>query len=198
VNFVLALVVAIPVSSQGRNAGIFVMVLVLTVAFIAGVFLILHHRALALIKSILTRFGLAGIADKIGGFRAGIVVLAHSRGRMLQLLAVSLAYQSLGIVIVFMLGRALGLELGLWYYFIYLPVITALTVLPISLAGIGIREGAFVFFFAQAGVMQAQALALSLLLFAQTLALALLGGVWYFLARESPAAERASVPEKAH
>jgi hypothetical protein len=122
---------------------------------------------------------------------------------MLQLVAVSFVYQSLGIVIVYVLGRALGIELSLWRYFIYLPLITAITVLPISLAGIGIREGAFVFFFAQAGVAQAQALALSLLLFAQTLGLALLGGVWYFLSRESPAPasaptpERASVPEKA-
>jgi hypothetical protein len=172
------------------------MVLVLTVVFVAAIFLILQHHALAFIKGILTRFGLAGVAEKIGGFRAGIMGLGRSRSRMLRLIAVSFVYQSLGIVIVFMLGRALGVELSLWRYFIYLPVITALTVLPISLAGIGIREGAFVFFFAQAGVMQAQALALSLLLFAQTLALALLGGLWYFLARESSAPERASVPEK--
>jgi len=192
VNFVLALAVAIPVSFQLHNAAIFGTVLALTLMFVAGVVFILHPRALALMKNILLRFGLAGVAEKIRGFREGITSVSRSRGRMLQLIAVSFIYQSLGIVIVFMLGRALGIELSLWRYFIYIPLITTITVLPISLAGLGIREGAFVFFFAQAGVAQAQALSLSLLLFAQTLALALLGGVWYFLARESKAVAQTS------
>ena len=185
VNFVLALLVAIPVSYQLHNAAIFWTVLALTLMFVVGITLILHHRALALMKNILSRFGLAGMAEKIRGFREGIASVSRGRSRMLQLILVSFLYQSLGIVIVYLLGRALSIELSLWRYFIYIPLVTAITVLPISLAGIGIRESAFVFFFAQAGVAQAQALALSLLLFAQTLALALLGGVWYFLARES-------------
>jgi predicted signal transduction protein with EAL and GGDEF domain len=82
-------------------------------------------------------------------------------------------------VVIFLVGRAVGIELGIGYYFIYIPLITALAVLPISVLGIGIREGAFVFFFAQAGVPQAQALSLSLLLFSQSLLMALIGGVWY-------------------
>ena len=191
VNFALALIVAIPVSYQLRNAGIFGMVLILTAAFVAAVFMVLHRRALALWRKPLARLALSGVAEKIDGFRAGIMTLSRGRSRILQLIFVSFVYQSLGILIVYVLGRALGIELRLWHYFIYLPLITTITVLPISLAGIGIREGAFVFFFAQAGAAQAQALSLSLLLFAQTLALALLGGVWYFLARETSAPEKA-------
>ncbi len=197
VNFVLALIVAIPVSYRLRQAAIFGAVLASTLMFTAGVVLVLHHRALALVKNLLSRFGWSSLAEKIGGFREGIVSLSRGSGRMRRLITVSFAYQSIGIVIVYMLGRALGIDLGWWHYFIYVPLITAITALPISLAGIGIREGAFVFFFAQAGVAQAQALSLSLLLFAQTLVLALLGGVWYFLARESSAPEKAPAPEKA-
>lgn len=192
VNFLLALLAAIPVSYQLRNAAILGAVLAATLAFGAGVVLVLHPRASGLMKNTLARFKLAGVAAKLGAFREGIVALSRGRNRMLQLVGVSVIYQSIGIVIVYMLGRALDVDLSLWRYFVYIPLITAITVLPISLAGIGIREGAFVFFFAQAGVAPAQALSLSLLLFAQTLALALLGGVWYFLARACARPEKAA------
>ena len=187
VNFLLALLVAIPVSRTLDNPSLFGFVLLLTAMFIACVWMVLNEKLLGLMKHVLGRFKLARIADKITGFRAGIVSIGRNRRAMFNLVALSFFYQSLGIVIIYVLGRALGIELAIWHYFIYIPLITTITVLPISLAGIGIREGAFVFFFAQAGVAQAQALSLSLLLFAQTLALALLGGVWYLLAREQGA-----------
>jgi hypothetical protein len=162
-------------------------VLLLTAMFIACVWIVLNEKMLGLMKTVLARFKLASIADKISGFREGIMSMARDRRAMFNLVALSFFYQSLGIVIIFILGRALGIELAIWHYFIYIPLITTITVLPISLAGIGIREGAFVFFFAQAGVAQAQALSLSLLLFTQTVILALLGGVWYLFAREQSA-----------
>lgn len=187
VNFLLALLVALPVSRAMNNPQLFGFVLLLTAMFIACVWMVLNEKLLGLMKAVLARFKLASIADKITDFRAGIMSKALNRRAMFNLVALSFFYQTLGIVIIYVLGRALGIELAIWHYFIYIPLITTITVLPISLAGIGIREGAFVFFFAQAGVAQAQALSLSLLLFAQTVALALLGGVWYLLAREQSA-----------
>ncbi|NUM73075.1 flippase-like domain-containing protein [candidate division KSB1 bacterium] len=128
--------------------------------------------------------GLNSLADKIAGFRASILVYGQSRRALLLLLALTWLYQILGIFIIYLVGRSLGIELAIWHYFIYIPLITTIALLPVSLAGLGIREGAFVFFFAQAGVAQAQALSLSLMIFAQSVALALLGGLWYLLAKE--------------
>jgi uncharacterized membrane protein YbhN (UPF0104 family) len=51
--------------------------------------------------------------------------------------------------------------------------------IPVSLNGLGIREGAFVFFLAQVGVPEAQALSLALLWLAVLIASSLIGGlVW--------------------
>jgi hypothetical protein len=53
--------------------------------------------------------------------------------------------------------------------------------LPVSMSGLGVREGAYVYLFAQAGVSTAQALAMSLLIYALRVAAGLVGGVLYAL-----------------
>jgi hypothetical protein len=111
--------------------------------------------------------------------------------------ALSVFFQSLGVVIVFVVGRAVAIDLDLGRYFIYIPLITAIAVLPISVLGVGIREGAFVFFFTQAGVLKAQALSLSLLLFSQSLLMALIGGIWYLFDKAKVQAVEVSVKREA-
>lgn len=184
VIFMLALIVAIPVSRALQEARLFWLVLAGLVAFIAAVSVVLQKNAAGLLQAALQRMGLNSLADKIAGFRASILVYGQSRRALLLLLALTWLYQILGIFIIYLVGRSLGIELAIWHYFIYIPLITTIALLPVSLAGLGIREGAFVFFFAQAGVAQAQALSLSLMIFAQSVALALLGGLWYLLAKE--------------
>ena len=184
VNFILALAAAVYVARSAGDHRVFGLVLLLTAAFVAAVMVSLHNRSITLLGGILGRLKWESAAAKIVGFRNTIIRLAGVRRLLINLIGISFFYQIAGIVIVFLLGRALAIELDIWHYFVYIPLITAIMLVPFSLAGIGIREGAFVFFFAQAGVLQAQSLSLSLLLFAQTLCLALLGGVWYFLSRD--------------
>jgi len=60
-----------------------------------------------------------------------------------------------------------------------IPLISFLLVLPISLSGLGVREGGYVYLFAQAGVSAPLALAMSLLFYALNVATGLIGGVLY-------------------
>jgi uncharacterized membrane protein YbhN (UPF0104 family) len=50
---------------------------------------------------------------------------------------------------------------------------------PISLAGLGVREGIFIYLFTRIGVSQEAALSLSLLFFFVTLLVSVLGGIEY-------------------
>ncbi|MCK4822914.1 flippase-like domain-containing protein, partial [bacterium] len=65
------------------------------------------------------------------------------------------------------------------YFFLFVPIISVLTMLPISLNGIGIREGAFVFFFTKVGISSAQALSMSILTYTIVLLASLIGGLIY-------------------
>ncbi len=77
------------------------------------------------------------------------------------------------------IGSSLGLEVELWVYAVVMPLSFIATILPISIAGWGVREGAMVSLLALFGVASTDALALSLLFGITLLVSALLGGlVW--------------------
>ena len=84
------------------------------------------------------------------------------------------------------------LEFPALYYGILVPLIALLTLLPISLNGMGLREGGTVLLLAPLGVGTGEALTLSLLTFAVTLAAGALGGLALLFGGNSTAALPAS------
>ncbi len=105
------------------------------------------------------------------------------RGIMLSVFAVSLVIQLVGIASTFLISQSLGLNVSFVYFLIVLPIIWVITMVPVSIAGLGVREGAFVLFFTQQGVSTESALALSLLFFSLSLTIALAGGIIYGLGK---------------
>jgi hypothetical protein len=81
------------------------------------------------------------------------------------------------VVVVLALG--LGIRVSLWYYLLFVPLISFSLTLPISISGLGVRETTFVLLFGQAGVEEPRALALSLTFYAVTIAVGLVGGALY-------------------
>ena len=78
------------------------------------------------------------------------------------------------------LGWALGLRHDLMTYFAIVPLALALTVIPISIAGWGVREGALVGLFALIGADKSTVLMMSLL-YGLTLIVVSLPGLYVFL-----------------
>ena len=62
-----------------------------------------------------------------------------------------------------MLVYALNLPVPLWYLMLFIPLVHILSALPLSFAGLGVREGGYVAFLALIGVGKDQALAFGLL-----------------------------------
>jgi uncharacterized membrane protein YbhN (UPF0104 family) len=106
------------------------------------------------------------------------------RPRLLVLVALlSLAVQVINVVLVWLIGKALRLPVPLIYYGVLMPLVTLLTLLPISLNGMGLRELGTVVLLAPLGVDSAHAVTLSVLQFAAFGAVSLLGGGVYLLGR---------------
>jgi uncharacterized protein (TIRG00374 family) len=78
----------------------------------------------------------------------------------------------------YLLGLAVGIDLSLWYYFLFIPIISVLLMLP-SVGGLGIREGAYVLLFSQVGVDNSQGLALAFAFDLVLLVNGLIGAVIY-------------------
>lgn len=108
-------------------------------------------------------------------------------------LGVSLVFNILLITMNYLLGLSLGARISTWYYFLFVPITSIVTLLPISFAGLGVREGAYVFLFTQAGMPRQTALSLSLLVYVISIFTpGLIGGIIYVLkgARDYAAEER--------
>ena len=75
----------------------------------------------------------------------------------------------------FYLGKALGIELPFFAFFILHPLITILMFVPISPAGLGLMEGGIILVFSLLGVLPAIALAFSVLVRVSILLVDLIG-----------------------
>lgn len=99
---------------------------------------------------------------------------------LLRATAASGVFNLMLFLAVYLLGLAVGIDLSLWYYFLFVPIISAVLMVP-SIGGLGVREAAFVVLFAQVGVDRDQALALGLAYDAVLLATGLIGVIIYIV-----------------
>lgn len=92
----------------------------------------------------------------------------------------SFLIQFIVIGVTIMIGNALGLNnISIFHYFIIIPPIWVITLLPISIGGFGVREGLFALFLVPMGVSIEQSTLLSLLSFFPFIFVGLLGGLFY-------------------
>ena len=113
--------------------------------------------------------------------------------------ALSLVFHLLTIVNTAAVAYAVGWEGVPWGdLFVVVPLILLAGAIPLSPQGLGIQEGAFLYFLHAVGATTGQALAVALLLRAKSYVLALCGGVlWLTVSRRSPtpAVEQGVEPE---
>jgi glycosyltransferase 2 family protein len=107
----------------------------------------------------------------------------HNLGKKKKMLAfnlcLSLVVQLLGPVSTYLICRSLGSEIDFMYFLIFPPIIGAITLLPISIGGLGLRDASTVYFFAKAGLPRDVAFAMSLLGFFIMVIIAAAGGLYY-------------------
>jgi len=111
-------------------------------------------------------------------------VFSGNRGRLCVVGAAALITQIFICCAFCSAGHAVGIHLPLWAWMSFVPVILVAGVLPVTFAGIGVRDYLlFLFLGAAAGVGAGadQIAALSLLMLLSTLFLASLGGVVYLV-----------------
>jgi glycosyltransferase 2 family protein len=106
-------------------------------------------------------------------------LFASRPGLLVATTLLSLGVQAANVGVVWLVGQALELDVPASYYGIFVPMISLLTLAPISLNGVGVREGGTVLFLAPLGVGQAAAVSLAFLWFCVFTAASLCGGAVY-------------------
>jgi uncharacterized protein (TIRG00374 family) len=101
----------------------------------------------------------------------------HKRPRVLIALILSIIAQYFIIISYVLVGVSLSIDLSIAIYFIIIPIVFLATSLPISVGGLGVREGVIVSLFTLFNVPTQSAIALSFLYFAIILLISLPGGL---------------------
>jgi hypothetical protein len=118
----------------------------------------------------------AGWRRFAGAVHLGVHRLRSDPGAAVNVLLAGFAYQLVLVLAAVAAANALGVRpAGLTALLAFLPAVLIAQVLPISMSGLGVREGAFVLFLHPLGVPREDAIALGLLLYLLNVAVSLLG-----------------------
>jgi uncharacterized protein (TIRG00374 family) len=111
----------------------------------------------------------------IGAVHVGINRIRREPRRALRVLVAAIAYQASVLLAVYCAIHALGVSVPNGAVLAFLPAVAAAQVLPISLSGLGIREGLLVLLLRPLGVPTGKAIGIGLLWYGMTLVVSLLG-----------------------
>jgi uncharacterized membrane protein YbhN (UPF0104 family) len=147
--------------------------------------LTLSFATLAALVVILTVAGNARVGSRLAGNASwlafaraahlGIDRVRRHPADAVPVLAAAFAYQLTVVLSAWAGAHALGLDLGWSAMMAFVPVVATAQVLPLSVNGLGLREGALVVLLVPLGVTAGQAVALGLLLYGMNLLVSLLG-----------------------
>jgi len=177
--------VILPALFLGRNlvldkvvfTSVFAIIILLIVILLVLFNNFIYHK----ITKFLTAPGAGKIKEKIKDMHQEIHVFRNHKKMIIYNLALSFLIQLIAPVSIYFIGLSLGIKIDLMYFFIFIPIIGAITLLPIAIGGLGLREGLFVVYFAKAGVIRQLALVMSLLSFSFVVFYAAIGGLIYVL-----------------
>ncbi|MHB9052606.1 MAG: lysylphosphatidylglycerol synthase transmembrane domain-containing protein [Thermoleophilia bacterium] len=176
-------------SQLGQNVAvpIFAMffIAVLLIAFLSS-----ERAVRALGRFRLFRADPFGLRKHLKSFYYSLYQFREHKLTLVLFMIWSLIYQALHILTVYFVALALDIEIPAYYYFLFVPVVMAVTMLPISLNGVGTREVTWVLLFRQViedpELARTLAISLSFLSFVVISVVSLAGGAFYLFDRSTP------------
>ena len=110
-----------------------------------------------------------------GAVHLGLEQLRRQPSSAAAVIGTAIAYQMVIVLASWVAAQALGISLGWAAAMAFIPVVAMAQVLPLSVNGLGLREGALVLLLTPLGVPAGQAVALGLLLYGMNLTVSLIG-----------------------
>jgi uncharacterized protein (TIRG00374 family) len=121
----------------------------------------------------------------IGAVHIGVDRIRHEPRQAVRVLVAAIAYQASVLIAVWCAIHALGISLPNGAVLAFLPAVAAAQVLPISLSGLGIREGLLVLLLRPLDVPTGKAIGVGLLWYGMTLVVSLLGAPAFAVGQRS-------------
>jgi len=164
-----------------QDKSVLISVVIITSVLI-GVLLVLFNSFLySRISKLLDSPNAGRIRQLIKDLHDEIHLFKNNKTVIVKSLLISVFIQSLPPLSFYLIALSLGIKINIIYFFIFIPIIGAITLLPISIGGLGLRDATTIYFFAKVGVVKNLAFAMSLLNFFFILICGAIGGIIYVL-----------------
>lgn len=119
--------------------------------------------------------------DAMLDFRSAIITYKDHKRAILISLILSLGFYLNTTVMIYFLARSTGVSVLITPLFFFVPLVMLLLMLPISINGIGLQEGAYVLYFNKIGIDAEHSLLIALLPRIVMLGFSLVGALFYLL-----------------
>jgi uncharacterized protein (TIRG00374 family) len=178
----VAVVSTLPAIDRFHLAAAYTGVVAFFVVSVVMLRAMLEPRVLATLERTLARIGLSRLSPSLDRLSESLAEFRNRKRLLLELLSVALVTQVMRIGVHILFARALGIHVEAAYFFLFVPLLAVIVSLPISLNGIGVREGAGILLFGMVGLDRASAFALQFGTYLVAVGVSLIGGL-VFLAR---------------
>ncbi|RLG10448.1 hypothetical protein DRN73_07760 [Candidatus Pacearchaeota archaeon] len=158
---------------------LYILLLITSIALIFS--FLLFSKRIYLSPFFMKHLEFFGIDKKIKKFHTAIHLYRKDKFTVIKAYSTSITFHIFLILRDYLVALALGFHIPITYLVLIVPLVKVILLLPISLSGIGIREGSFVYFLTKIGISYSDALSLPLLSYIFLLFQALIGFFIYFL-----------------
>jgi uncharacterized protein (TIRG00374 family) len=177
----LAVVTTVPAIDRFHLGAVYLALVGFFVLSVSVLWLVFRPGLLPRLEGLLSRVGLGRLRGALDDLAARLQVFRGQRRLLLALLALAVVVQVMRVGVHVCVARALGLSVAIPYFFLFVPLLAVIVSLPISLNGIGVREGAGVVLFGLVGVDRAPAFSLQFTTYLVAVAVSLLGGLVFLV-----------------
>jgi uncharacterized membrane protein YbhN (UPF0104 family) len=143
--------------------------------------LFFNRRTYKLLELIAQKVSLWGLGQRLLRFYQALTLYRRQKGVLIMVFFISVGYQLMIVMFSYLVGFALDLGISLRYFMLCVPVTVIISLVPISINGVGVRETGYVFLLSKIGHSGSEALTLSLLIYGLSVMASLAGGVLYLM-----------------
>ncbi|UCD06331.1 MAG: flippase-like domain-containing protein [candidate division WOR-3 bacterium] len=142
------------------------------------------EKAYNVFSPLISRLKLLRLGERLNRLHEAGTEFGGAWGTIAICIVLSVVIQATLAIAPFLVLLGMGhTEVGIIPFFIYVPIINVISMIPVSLNGLGIRENSYVLLFSRVGLEGEVALAMSLLSFFIIFVYSLIGGVLFVFYR---------------
>lgn len=155
------------------------LILGLSMLYFTALSLLINRMVVSIVVELVGRFFKHEVT-RFSRFVMAFPFFWSHKSKMLIIILGCFVTQSMIFIIMYLASLSLSQEISFTYFMTFGPIIALISMLPISISGIGLRETAFVYFFSFAGVRSEVAFSISILSFLVLISPSFIGAYLYF------------------